>query len=168
MWLPRASISQSATITRAKSETLQARKIVSQRKIVCAAPSYLDQHGAPKAVSELSEFDALVYWQKNQPYPWTYKEPDGRLSEAPLSWRLQFDNHEAIRDAAVRGMGFACLPSWLVREELASQRLVPVLQDVVWPLFDTYVVWPAAEAVPMKLRVAIDALVDGLRWVAEI
>jgi DNA-binding transcriptional LysR family regulator len=148
--------------------TLLAKKIVSQRKVVCAAPDYLAARGKPANLADLADHEALVYWHRDQIFPWTFRDADGRLVEPELRWRFQFDSYEAITDAAVKGMGVACLPSWLVRDHLAAKRLVPLLEQVPSDPFDTYAVWPAAQYSPMKLRITIDTLVDGLQWVRRL
>lgn len=147
---------------------LQAKKIASQRKILCAAPDYLAAHGRPTDLASLARHEALVYWRRDQIFPWTFQAPDGSAIEPQLKWRLQFDSQEAIADAAVRGMGVAWLLRWLVHDHLEAGRLVPLLEDVPAPPVDTYAVWPAAQYSPMKLRVAIDALVQGLQSVAGL
>ena len=148
--------------------TLHARKIVGQRKIVCASPRYLATHGIPADLSGLIEHEALVYWHGDHIYPWTFQGGDGRLVQPELRWRLQFDSYEGITDAAVRGMGVACLPIWLVRDHLETKQLVSLLEEIPSVPFDTYVVWPAAKNLPMKLRTTIDTLVERLQWVGNL
>jgi DNA-binding transcriptional LysR family regulator len=147
---------------------LQARRLVSQRKVVCAAPGYLAAHGSPADLAALVEHDALVYWHRDQIFPWSFRDDQGRLVEAQLKWRLQFDSYEAVTDAAVKGMGIACLPSWLVRDQIESKRLIPLLEEISSDPFDTYAVWPTTQYSPMKLRIVIDALVEGLQWVGRL
>jgi DNA-binding transcriptional LysR family regulator len=147
---------------------LRARKIASQRKLVCAAPSYLAAHGTPMDIAALASHDALVYWRHDQPFPWTLRGRDGKLIEAQLKWRLQFDSQEAIVDAAVSGMGIACVPSWLVGRQIAAGHLVSLLEQSPSASLDTYAVWPAAQHMPMRLRVTIDTLAARLQGVADL
>ncbi len=139
---------------------LSARKIASQPKILCAAPSYLAAHGVPTDLTDLANHDALVYWRNEQAYPWVLRDRNGATVTARLKWRLQFDNQEAIADAALRGMGVAWLPSWLVRDGVKAGRLVPLLEDCSSIPPDTHAVWPTAQHIPLRLRVALDALAD--------
>lgn len=135
---------------------------------MCAAPDYLATHGTPTDLACLAEHEALVYWHRDQIFPWTFHDRDGRPVEPELRRRLQFDSYEAITGAAVKGMGVACLPSWLVRDHLETKQLILLLEETRSFPFDTYAVWPAAQYSPMKLRVAIEALVEGLRWVGNL
>lgn len=142
---------------------LQTRKIAVQKKIVCASPSYLEAQGRPKTVADISKHDALVYWRNDQPYPWSLWHPGGELMEPELRWRYQFDNQEAIVDAAVQGMGLAWVPTWLVRSEVADGRLVPLLEEFPSTPLNTFAVWQAAEFTSPRLRVTIDTLVARLQ-----
>ncbi len=142
---------------------LRMRKLTRQKKIICAAPSYLERRGAPGSSADLSEHEALVYWRNNQVFPWQLRRPDGTPFDCRVSWRLKFDNLEAIVDAALAGMGIAHLPDWLIEEPLASGRLVPLLVDEGASEIETSLVWPDRDYMPMRLRMTIDALVRSLQ-----
>lgn len=143
---------------------LASRMLARQSKVVCASPAYLERRGAPLRLEDLPAHDALVYWHKGHKYPWTFRAPDGAAIEADLTWRLQFDNYEAMTDAALKGMGLACLPDWLVREPLQDGRLVAVLEDIPSDQFETYAVWPTARFLPLRITAVLEGLVKGLQW----
>jgi DNA-binding transcriptional LysR family regulator len=146
----------------AEGAGLRTRKLISQMKIVCAAPAYIAQRGTPSDIGDLLKHDALVYWRNNELFPWHKIDAEGRLVECPVNWRLKFDNMEAIVDAAVAGMGVAFVPDWLVRDHIKAGRLVPLLTDFASLPMDTFAVWPETEHVPMRVRLAIDMLVSQL------
>lgn len=142
---------------------LSTRKVAMQHKVTCASPAYLAEHGAPGSLADLSDHKALVYWRGDRLFPWTFLDQTGQLVEARLNWRLQFDNQEAIVDAAVRGMGIAWVPSWLVHRHLVTGELVPVLRDREPVPLETYAVWPTMQHIPLRLRAAIDVLAQRLQ-----
>ncbi|MGP4669628.1 LysR family transcriptional regulator [Agrobacterium pusense] len=146
----------------AEGSGLRMRKLVSQRKVICAAPDYLARKGTPKDISDLAGHDALVYWRNNQLFPWKVRDRDGKLRDCPLNWRLKFDNLEAIVDASVAGMGIGNVPDWLVSAHLQDGRLVTILDDRAPTQLDTYAVWPETEHLPRRLRLVIDTLVERL------
>ncbi|MBB2778389.1 UNVERIFIED_ORG: DNA-binding transcriptional LysR family regulator [Comamonas terrigena] len=148
--------------TSGDSKGLSHRRIASQSKVVCAAPTYIAKHGRPEDIESLREHEALVYWRNEQAFPWTLNNADGTEVTPVLKWRLQFDNQEAIVDAAVRGVGIACLPGWLVRGHIEDGRLVPLLEQFSSTWLDTYAVWPTAPYIPLRLSVVIDALAARL------
>jgi DNA-binding transcriptional LysR family regulator len=147
---------------------LRLRKLLSQRKIVCAAPAYLDERGWPEDIAALETHDALVYWRNNQLFPWQVRDAGGKVRDCALTWRLRFDNLEAIVDAAVGGMGIAFLPDWLVRDHLRDGKLAPLLTDYPSTLLDTFAVWPDTQHLPMRLRLAIDTLASKLPAAAHL
>lgn len=146
---------------------LSMRKLGAQRKILCAAPAYLERRGCPVSLADLSAHEALLYWRNGQPFPWSLRDVTGHMVEPKLTGRFQFDNQEAIADAALRGAGLAWLPAWLVQSYLLEGRLVEVLGEVGSIPIDTYAIWPSSRFVPMRLRMAIDALAMQFRRVVE-
>jgi DNA-binding transcriptional LysR family regulator len=72
------------------------------------------------------------------------------------------DDLESIADAATAGLGLAWLPEWLVKERLRTGALVSVLDDQPGAAMDCYALWPAAPHMPLRLRLAVDALVEQL------
>ena len=141
---------------------LQTRKIAIQTKIFCASPDYLKSAGIPKSPADLSGHAILMHDWNGQHLPWIFRDRDGSYREAPVHWRLQFDNVEAVIDAALDGMGVAWSPSWLARRHLDTGHLVQILSDFPSRPLDTYAVWPELAHMPLRLRVVINALADGL------
>jgi DNA-binding transcriptional LysR family regulator len=66
-----------------------------------------------------------------------------------------------MREAALAGDGLVFLPSWLVAGDLAAGRLVSVFPGSR-PGMEIHAVRPAARGVPLKVRVVLDALVEGV------
>jgi DNA-binding transcriptional LysR family regulator len=75
---------------------------------------------------------------------------------------LRLDDLDAIADAATTGMGLAWLPCWLVRERIQAGALVPLLPDQPGFLYDGYALWLQTPHLPMKVRLAVDALAAAL------
>lgn len=141
---------------------LQGRKLLSSRKVVCASPSYLAAHDRPTNVASLAGHDALAYWRNGQAYPWRLRDADGRHRDARPNWRLKFDDLDAIVDAAVAGLGIACVPDWLVRDRVKTGKLVALLDELPATMHDTYLVWPITQYLPLRLRLVIDTLAAKL------
>lgn len=149
------------------SGPLQSVKIASQRKVICASPDYLSEKGIPKTLHDLISHNALVYRTRGQIQAWRFCDKDGNYSEPELRSRLSFDSLEVIADAAVKGMGLANLPMWLIHELVSDGKLITQFDHLSTPYYDTYAVWPPTQYTPIKLQVVIDALVSELRWINE-
>jgi DNA-binding transcriptional LysR family regulator len=141
---------------------LMARRLAYQRMTVCAAPAYLQAHGAPRTPGEIGDYDAIAYGRSGRILPWSFPRDKAPPVIVTPRTRLRFDDLEAIADAAVAGMGLAWLPCWLIRGRGASGELVRVLED--WPgaVFDIYTVWPQTPHLPLRVRVAVDTLAKAL------
>jgi len=137
--------------------------LVSQRKVLCAAPAYLEARGgAPRALSDLCGHELLTYWRNDYGLPWRLPDTTGALVDVPVTSRLRFDDLEVIADAAVEAMGLAWLPDWLVSRHLASGELIELWSDRPSAMLECYAVWPSTKYLPLRSRLAIDALVAEL------
>lgn len=104
----------------------------------------------------------LVYWRNDYALPWRLPDVSGDLVDVPVSSRLRFDDLEAITDAAVEGMGLAWQPHWLISDHIRAGRLVELWVDRPSAMIEAYAVWPAAQHLPLRSRLAIDALASEL------
>jgi DNA-binding transcriptional LysR family regulator len=139
-----------------------ARRIARQHMVVCAAPAYLAAHGHPRRIEELSTHQAIIYRRSGRIRPWLFPCAGNSPVEVTPSNRLRFDDLDAIADAAVLGMGLAWLPYWLVRERIQTGSLVRLLPDQPEYLYDVYALWLQTPHLPLKVRLAIDALAEAL------
>ncbi|MFS2122723.1 LysR family transcriptional regulator [Pseudomonas sp. Pseusp97] len=141
-------------------EGVIARRIGRQRMVVCAAPGYLAGQGRPRSIEELAAHQVLVYHRSGRINPWLFpRDRQPPVEFAPNS-RLRFDDLAAIADAAIRGLGLAWLPYWLVREAMEQGALEDALPSEPGFLYDVHATWLQTAQLPRKVRLAIDALIE--------
>ncbi|RWQ38191.1 MAG: LysR family transcriptional regulator [Mesorhizobium sp.] len=142
---------------------VMARRIARQRMVVCASPSYLEMHGWPQQIEDLGRHQAIIYRRSGRVVqPWLFpRNGQPALEVMPVS-RLRLDDLDAIADVAAAGMGLAWLPYWLVRERIQAGALVPLLPEQPGFLYDAYALWLQTPHLPLKVRLAVDALAAGL------
>lgn len=145
-----------------KGAILCARRLVSQRKVLCVSPAYLAERGEPRTLADLTDHDLLPYWRNDHGLDWRLPDATGALVDVPVTSRLRFDDLEVIADAAVEGMGLAWLPYWLIRERMQQGELVEIWGDRLCAAMECYAVWPAAQYQPLRSRLAIDVLTAEL------
>jgi DNA-binding transcriptional LysR family regulator len=145
--------------TLADSTSLTARRLGTIRKAICAAPSYLAEHGLPSSIDELSQHDGIVHTHAGRPEPWRVRHSEGRPRDVNVNSRLRFDDLQSVADAAVAGAGLAWLPCWLLGEYVRTGALTLVLDSSRVVSADVHAVWPQTHYLPSRTRVAIDALV---------
>lgn len=108
-----------------RDSSMVARVLAPNRLWLCAAPAYLSARGTPQRPEELMDHECLVLEGFN---PWRFKVGD-TVQTVRVGGRLQSDNGEALRDAAVAGLGIALQSTWAMYEQLKSGALVRVLAD---------------------------------------
>ncbi|MFA6114792.1 MAG: LysR family transcriptional regulator [Sphingomonas sp.] len=139
-----------------------ARRIARQRMIVCASPSYLERHGAPRQIADIGAHQAVVYGRSGRARPWLFPCDDRAPVEVMPASRLRFDDLDAIADAVTDGMGLGWLPSWLVRERLQAGALVQLLPDQPEFPYDCHALWLQTPHLARRVRLAVDALAAAL------
>jgi len=141
------------------SSNLVARKIVPARRVVCAAPSYLDRRGTPLKPADLRAHDCLHYGHLATGNQWKLTGADGD-HWISIPWMLCTNNAEILRDAAVQGRGIALLPTFIVGADLQQGTLRSVLADYKSPELSLYAIYPPNRHLALKVRVFIDFLVE--------
>ncbi|MDG0025542.1 LysR family transcriptional regulator [Trinickia sp. Y13] len=139
-----------------------ARRVARQRMVVCAAPRYLKAHGRPRDLATLARHQAVIYRRSGRVRPWLFPREDGIVEEVTPSNRIRLDDLDAIADAAADGMGLAWVPYWLVRERIRAGTLVQLLPDRREFLYDAYALWMQTPHLPLRVRLAVDALAAQL------
>ena len=139
-----------------------ARRIARQCMIVCASPSYVEMHGRPQQTEDLGKHHAIIYRRSGRIRPWLFPRKDEAPAEVTPVNRLRLDDLDAIAEAAASGMGLAWLPYWLIRERVQAGRLVPLLVDQPSFPYDCHALWRQTPRLPLKVRLAVDALAADL------
>lgn len=112
--------------------TLVARPLTALQMMVCAAPSYLARHGTPRTPGELAQHRCLDFshWRHNT--RWQFGAKEGTKEGATPNCRMRSNNGEALRLAAVAGLGLVMQADAVLADEIAAGRLQPILREY-WP-----------------------------------
>ncbi|WP_342379944.1 LysR family transcriptional regulator [Myxococcus stipitatus] len=145
---------------------LVSRLVGQDEAVVCAAPSYLRAHGAPSSLAELTEHECLHFCSRTQRQRWRLREKGGAWVRVEGRSRLRLDSGEAIRNAAVAGLGIAYLPRFLVDEDLESGRLEALLPSCDTDPVPISALYPSKRFLPAKVRRFIDLMVE--RWSTKV
>jgi len=141
--------------------SLISRQLAEDRRLICAAPSYIDRHGAPRTPDELADHNCLA-WMANQGglNDWPFAGPDGPYT-VTVSGNAEVNSGETLHEMALAGLGLARMAEFRVGDDIKSGRLVPVLLDHhrAEPL-PIHVVYPHRRHLLPKVR----SFVDFLAW----
>jgi LysR family transcriptional activator of dmlA len=138
------------------------RKLVSNRRVLCATPEYLEQRGTPVSLENLKNHDCLVLKERNNPFGvWTLTR-DGQEESVRVSGPLSSNNGEIVLEWALSGGGILLRSIWDVRPMLEQGRLVQVLADYSQSA-NVWAVYPTRLSESAKLRVCVEFLEEYFR-----
>ncbi|MDK1489837.1 LysR family transcriptional regulator [Sinorhizobium sp. 7-81] len=141
---------------------LVSRVVARYRAVPCASPSYIAARGEPMDMDDLAAHDCLIFSSRNQRQSWRFRGEGGAWVKAPGRSRLRLDSGEAIRDAAIAGLGIAFLPEFLVAEDLAAGRLRQVLPYLEADDAKIVTLYPNKRLLEPRVRRFIDLMVEEL------
>lgn len=144
-------------IARLADSSLVARKLAPARRVMVAAPSYLDRRGRPADLADLAGHDVLSYSYLASGDEWRFTGPDGEES-VRLEARLNANNGEILLAACLAGAGIAALPTFISGPSLRTGTLVRVLPQYENSGFGIHAVWPATRHLSAKVRAFVDFL----------
>ena len=133
-----------------------------------ASPAYLTARGAPGTPMELMDHDCLVFGQPAGRTTWHVTGPDGVEAEVQVSGRFSGNTAQALRKAALAGLGIALLPATMTRRDLREGRLVPVLAPYHRAGHGVNLVYPSRRHLPLAVSAFIDLVVEKLGAVEEL
>lgn len=141
-----------------EDSNLIAKRLVSSCWQAFASPTYLEQHGTPHTLEELSVHECLLFsHQQAGESDWPCMSPDGENSVSVNS-RFRVNSLLSLYKAALDGMGIAFLPTYLVHSEHAVNTLVPVMKDQLYRHVGIYALYPQSRLLPPKTRAFIELL----------
>jgi LysR family transcriptional regulator, regulator for bpeEF and oprC len=138
---------------------LVARRIDWQQLLVVASPAYLDRHGTPRRIEDLSRHQTVVFRMPSsgRTRPWQLRA--GRRSvELHLEHRTQVNDGDGMVAAAVLGLGITQIPDYMVADELARGALVEALEGQRPAAMPISAVVPSLRLMPPRVRLVLDAL----------
>ncbi len=132
-------------------------------RVTAASLAYLERHGTPQTPDDLARHNCIV---SNYGPVWQFSQR-GRVVAINVHGNLVVTGGEAMREAALLGLGIAQSNGWTFRHDIAAGALRPLLESYAVEGRPMSIVYPPTRHVPSKLRVMIDFLVAITRLPAE-
>lgn len=135
--------------------SLVARRLAPCHRVICATLDYLERHGTPKTLNDLTKHNCLAPGFHSL---WRLDGPEGQAS-VKVSGNLRSNSSDVVHEAVLSGLGIAMRSTWDISDDLRSGRL-----QIVLPHYHesaragVYAVYPCRQYVPVKLRVFVDFL----------
>jgi DNA-binding transcriptional LysR family regulator len=149
-------------IGRLADSSLVARKLAPMRPVICASPAYLRERGVPEKPDDLGKHLCLCNSTNMLIDEWRLVDRDGRPVMVQIKGRLRANNGDALRIAALQGLGLVNLPTFFVGGDLQAGTLVSVLSDYMPQDAGIYAVYPHSRHLLPKVRAFIDFLAERI------
>lgn len=140
---------------------LSAIRVGQVRRVICGAPSYFEQHGAPAVPQDLLQHRIVAATSAWTNLEWRF----GRQQKISINVEPQLfcNSNQAVIDAARAGWGLTRVLSYQIGAELNSGALQIVLADYEEEPLPIHVVHPEGRRASAKVRAFVDLAVDRLR-----
>lgn len=143
-----------------QDSSMIARLLAPCHRVVCASPAYLAAHGEPQTPDDLESVDhrCLVYSNRPVAEQWRFRTGDTWQLARVATQRLICNNGQALRDAAIEGLGLAVLPTFIASDPIVRGVLKTVLSHHQLAEPSIYAVWPPGRQLSAKARALVEAL----------
>ncbi len=142
---------------------LVARRVMSNRRMLCASPAYLAQHGEPIQLADLARHRCILHRQNDDAYGiWRFTK-DRQEESVKVQGALASNDGDIVLGWALDGHGILVRSEWDLARYVESGRLKVVLPDWQLPSADLFVYYPNRRNQAARTRAFIDFLVEHLQ-----
>jgi len=140
-----------------------ARKLLGPRTDgMVASPAYIAAHGAPATLRDLADHDCVTAAHPSGRATWRVTGPDGAEEEVQVTGRFSGNTAQALRKAALAGLGIALLPPSMGRLDVEAGRLVPVLPQYQRTGQGLSVLYPSRRHLPLAVSAFVGLVMEKL------
>ena len=151
-------------IGKLRDSQLIARKLVPNRRVLCASLDYLNSYGYPDKPEDLEQHNCLIFSSLATSDTWHLSNGEKQVI-VPVKGRIRSDNAEVLYQAALAGYGIGLLATFIVGEALRCGRLLTVLDEWTTPETHIFAVFGPGRYIPSKIQVFVDFLVERFHGV---
>nr|WP_321363786.1 LysR family transcriptional regulator [uncultured Celeribacter sp.] len=148
-----------------RDSALKARKLLESGRVIVASPDYLKRVGAPTTPHDLTAHNCLRFNFRRSLDEWPFRDPtSGEPYSLAVTGNAHGNNGVILRQLALQGVGLARLGRFHVADDIASGRLVPVLESHNPGDIEMFhAVYVGHENLAVRTRAYIDFLVEAVR-----
>ncbi|GAA5017195.1 LysR family transcriptional regulator [Massilia kyonggiensis] len=130
---------------------LAARRVLSNRRFLCASPRYLQQHGEPQTLADLADHRCILH-----------RQGDGGEA-VKVRGALSSNDGDIVLGWALDGHGILIGPEWVLARYVKNGRLRVVLPHATFPPAELFVCYPNRKNLAARTRAFVDFLVEHMR-----
>ncbi|MER2474403.1 LysR substrate-binding domain-containing protein [Photorhabdus laumondii] len=138
-------------------KNLIARKIASNRRILCASPAYLARNPMPKSLNELPSHSCLVIKERDHPFGIWQLQSNSDSHSVKVTGSMSSNHGEIIHQWCLDGHGIILRSYWDVRENIESGALIHILPEY-YQSANIWAVYVTRLAMSARIRVTVEFL----------
>ncbi|WP_035053037.1 LysR family transcriptional regulator [Andreprevotia chitinilytica] len=146
---------------RLDNPNLIARPLQPSRMLAVASPAYLAKRGMPQHPADLAQHDCLGFMPWGRRHEWRFTRGD-ETARVPVKGGFVSNNGQALKTAALAGMGVVVQADVLLADAVESGQLVQLLPDWELPQRPIHIVRTKDSRPTPKLRTFVDFIVERL------
>lgn len=151
-------------IGRLPDSSLTVTKLGEVRRVLCAAPSYLERRGAPASPAALQDHGCIMAHDAAEAHAWRFVPAPGRPpGPVAVRPRLIVNSASAAIDSAIEGHGITYVMSYQVAQDVAAGRLVVLLPQYEPQPLPVQLVTPPRGGGTAKQRAFVSFVVPRIR-----
>ena len=152
-----------------EDSSLFARKVLDAGNDgLVASPAYVARQGVPDTLQDLADHDCLAFSHPSGKATWRVTGPDGAPAEVQVAGRFSGNTAQALRKAALAGLGIALLPSTLTQRDLRAGLLVPMLPGYHRLGHGVHMVYPSRRYLPLAVSAFIELVISKMGAMQEL
>ncbi len=138
---------------------LVARRLLSNRRFLCASPKYLRKYGEPQNVADLANHRCIIHTQNDEAHgTWRFTRQQ-HTEVVKVKAAMSSNDGDIALSWALDGHGLMIRSEWDVNKYVEARRLKIVLRDFTLEPADLCMYYPSRENLPARVRVFIDFVV---------
>jgi DNA-binding transcriptional LysR family regulator len=139
--------------------SLIVRSLATWRHVLCCSPAYLEKYGPPQQLSDLAERNCVRHVSYPYGDDWHFVDRKAAPGSVRVTGNLVTNSGEALRTAALQGVGICMAAGFLVADDLKTGHLVRLLPEYQPVEFAMNAVYPHRHHLSAKVRTFIDLVV---------
>jgi LysR family transcriptional activator of dmlA len=137
---------------------LSARRLLSNRRFLCAAPAYLRQYGMPQTPADLAAHRCIIHRQNDEAYGvWRFAR-NRQTEVVKVRGALSSNDGDIVLGWALDGHGILIRSEWDLAKYLETGRLQRLLPAFTLAPADLFVYYPSRHHLSARVRTFVDFL----------
>lgn len=148
---------------RIEDSSIIAKQLIPMQMALCAAPSYVEAHGLPHTLEDLSLHECVNFrLSSGRVFEWEFKV-DGHVRKYLPTARLTLNDSDLVLQAVLKGWGIAQMAGYQICDHVEANELVVALARHAPDDRGHYICYLSRQHLPNRIRVFIDFMTEQIR-----